>query len=236
MRRHRNLLLTAAAAIAATGIVAGGVAIADLDEKTMLSNPPGEPPFAGPGPPNDPQKKAEREFFDRYHAWLDSPAAQGLDLRSLRRGTLLADFLPGQPSLEAAVAAADLIVLGEAVEYKFGSWGSSVTLKVESMLKGEAGNTITVSLPGGPQPKNLAFTEVTLVEGDAAPILLPGDRAMLFLRRSSSGDGLGVQPYSGHYRIDSTNKVRPLPQNAFGLAVSGMEVEAFSAVIRQRLR
>lgn len=227
-----------AVAVTATAIASGGVALAAVDsnDKARLASPPGAAALASPARPEDPNKKAEKEFFLRYNAWLDSPVAQNLDLRSLPRDFLMADFLPSEASLDAATARADLIVLGEAVDYKFGSWGSSVTLKVEAVLKGQMATTVTVSLPGGPQPDNADFTKATLVEGEAAPILLPGDRALLFLQRSPDGKRLSVQPYSGYYRVDPSGKVHPLTGNTFGGGLDGTDIAQFTVAVAQRVR
>lgn len=235
LMKRRSHVLVVGAAVAA--FAAGGVALAaaGTDEKARLSNPRGAAPFAGPAGPNDPNKAAEKVFFERYAAWLDSPVAQSMDLRSLPRATLTAEFLPSEPSLDAATAKADIIAVGEAVDYKFGSWGSSVTLKVETIFKGEPASTLTVSLPGGPQPDNLEFTKATLVEGEATPILLPGDRALLFLQRSADRKRLSVQPYSGHYRVDAVGTVRPLAGNRFGRGLEGMTLVDLVAAIRQRV-
>lgn len=226
------------ALVVATALAGGGVALAasGSNQTSRLSNPPDASALASPSRPEDANKKAEKEFFERYYAWLDSPAAQSMDLRSLPRGVMLADFLPGEATLDAATARADFIVIGQAIDYNFGSWGSSVTLKVESVLKGQAATMLTVSLPGGPQPANADFTKATLVEGEAAPILLPGDRALLFIQRSADGEEVSVQPYSGHFRVDPMGRVHPLAGNAFGRDLDGADVAQFSMAIAQRVR
>lgn len=230
-RRH---LLGILAFVTAT-LALGAVAVGGTPDKANLANPPGGAKFASPGPPDDAQKAAEKAYFDRYFTWLDSPEAQALDVRSLPRALLTAEFKPSEPTLEVAIARSDVIVHGEAIQYSFGSWGSSMTLKVEAVLKGKAGSAITVSLPGGPQPKNLEFTDVLLAEGEASPILLPGDRAMLLLQRSADGADFSVQAYSGQYRIDSSDKVSALPGNTFGRTVAGMNITDFVGTIRQHV-
>lgn len=224
----------ATATIAAAGVASGMIG-SGSEVKRRMAEPPGAPAFASPAAPDDPNKAAERDFFERYNAWLDSPAAQSLDVRTLPRAFLMAEFLPSQRNLDAAIARADVIALVEAMEYKFGSWGSSVTLKVESLLKGPSATTLTVSLPGGPQPRNLEFTEAKLVEGEAAPILLPGDRAVLFLERSRDGERLNAEPYSGHYRVDASNKIQALPGNSFRRDVDAMNVDDFMRTVRERM-
>lgn len=221
--RRRHLIAAAAAVVVAVAAV-GGVALATAPSATT------------PAAPDDPNKAAERDFYARYLAWLDSPAAQDLDVRALPKRNIAASYLGGEPTFDAAVAKADVVALGRVTEYKFGSWGASATLQVENPLKGEAlaGGTLTVSLAGGPFPDE-SFTTAVLAEAEAAPALLPGDRAVLLLQRSPDGRGFDVQPFSGHYRLDPSDRVRALPGNAFGREVEGMNVGDFTREVRQRV-
>lgn len=241
MTRYRVALAAAAvAAAAATGVVggvalAGGMALGGSDEKAKLANPPGGPEFA-PSDLDNPRRAALKESMERVSAWLDSPAAQALDVRSLPRANMLSLGVGGEQTLGAAVDKADVIAVGEVVEYKFGRWGSSITLHVESTLKGKHASTLVVPLPGGPYPRDREHKDVYLVEAENVPILLPGDRAMLFLDQSAEDGRFDVQPSSGHYRLDKANKVRPLPSNPFAQAVDGMKLADFVRDIRPRVR
>lgn len=189
-------------------------------------SPPDSPT---PDPTDQSNLQGEATFDQRYKAWLDSAAAHSLDLRSLPRGILAANYFGGQSTLAQAVAHADTIVVGQVSTYDFGSWGSSSTIAVDTMLKGNRATTVTFDVPGGPQPTNISFTAAQLVQSEAAPILLPGDRAVLLFDRAPDGH-LYVQPFTGLYTIQGT-LVQALAENPFGSTVNGESLATFIATV-----
>lgn len=135
-------------------------------------------------------------------------------------------------TLPEAVARADRIVVGRVSHYTFGSWGSSISVVCESTLKGPATPTVTVPVAGGPFPADATFSTAVLMESEAAPVLLPGKRAVFFLEASPPDGGLWIQGFSGQYEVVG-GAVQPVSGNPFGDSIRGMSLADFVARIRQ---
>lgn len=65
-----------------------------------------------------------------------------------------------------------------------------------------------------------------LVYAADAPLLLSGDRAILFLERAADHDEWFIQSFTGMYRIER-GVVQPLDGNPFRGEVDEMRVETF---------
>ena len=59
------------------------------------------------------------------------------------------------------------------------------------------------------------FDHPSLVVSEAAPMLFPGDRAVLLLEPADDKGHLRIQNFSGEYRSDLAKKVRSTPKNHF---------------------
>lgn len=142
------------------------------------------------------------EFQARYEQWLAQFVGSGRDPRALPKRELAAIYTPPKPDLATAVDAAELIVVGNTVSVRFEATTSAlVTFAVEQVLKGVAGPTVTIQQAGGPMPDR-AWGGGTLAIAANAPLLLPGDRAILFLHRDTGGTYY-VQSFTGMYRIEN---------------------------------
>jgi hypothetical protein len=75
----------------------------------------------------------------------------------------------------------------------------------------------------------------SLAYAENDPLLLPGDRALLFLQYDKNIDNYYVQSSSGHYLISDEGKLSVLELNAFGASVSGQTVDQFAATIASLL-
>lgn len=109
-----------------------------------------------------------------------------------------------------------------------------VTLKIDRVLKGSTGSTLEIAMGGGPAPAG-NWDEVHLVFDENAPLLLPGDRAVLFLEYEDSIQSYLVQSFSGEYLVDSAGNVQALEINPFAAEVNGRSLDEFAAVIESTL-
>ncbi len=137
---------------------------------------------------------ASDAFFSKLAQWRTQFSSPPYNLRPLPRypGNSLYD--PPQPTLSAALDHADLVVLATASAVRFDSdavLGARVTLKIERTLKGSTSPTLEIPMGGGPEPAG-TWEEVILGYEENAPLLLPGDRAVLFLEYDERTKSYGV--------------------------------------------
>lgn len=201
------------------------------DDPAVKASFAAQPAVAAPSSDPNRDKVAEADFFARYNAYLDSPAAANLDLRALPRGVLSADYPAGAATLREAVSDATTIVVGQATGYRLSSHGNTIEFRVDRVLKGPATTSLAFVVPGGPQPIDNAFTQFSLVEAESAPFLLPGDSAVLFLQTSQDGSHLYPAPSTGTYTFDAGNMMQALSGNPFSATVNGTPLSAFQAEI-----
>ncbi len=90
---------------------------------------------------------------------------------------------PAAFSLPAAAEMADLIVVGTARAVQFRADGDTlVTFAVERSLKGAADEAVVIAVAGGLRPAADGRGAPALTDSADVPLLLPGERAVLFLR------------------------------------------------------
>ena len=132
-------------------------------------------------------------------AVIDGLMRQGIDLHELpRRDSFMIHFgLPAE-DLAAAVHRSHLIVVGTAGGMRAVSRSSvEVEFAVERTLKGEVRSVIAINFLGG--PCNLPGWGLFLAEAGAMRLLLPGDRAVVFLEQwwVMGGVRYTVLPFAG---------------------------------------
>lgn len=175
---------------------------------------------------------SQKEFETRLSQWLAQFNSPDADLSSLPKVPLSADYPPPYPTLAEAAKAADAIVVGTAQGVSFEpQWQASVTISVQQVIKGAPPATLTLRQGGGPQPY-LDWTSAVLAVADADPLLLPGDRALLFLKAGAVTGSYEAQPWTGHYRVSDGGKVSALPQNPFASDVEGLSLNALAAKVQ----
>lgn len=159
-------------------------------------------------------REGQAKYEADYAAWVTSEAGLkfAAEVRKLPQAPVLALSVPGQPSLAAAVAAADVIVLGEVTAIRWAGHGSVTTFAVQSTAKGSAGPTLEFDQGIGLAPLP-SYAEPSLQIGPATPALLPGDRAILLLETDPGGT-LQVQPVSGVF-VSRKGKVAAVKANRF---------------------
>jgi len=106
-----------------------------------------------------------------------------------------------EPTLTDAARAADQIAVGEVTDVDFKVEGVSVVSFHISRRIGPASgkaltgpDEITILQAGGPEPADADWHGMVLSEAEADPLLLPGDRALLFLRADGSRYYVAVGP------------------------------------------
>jgi hypothetical protein len=125
---------------------------------------------------------------------------------------------------------------------------AEVTLAVERVLKphwATVGALVTVLMGGQLVPdydllnetyrtpqetwvlKELGYSEV-------APLLLPGDRALLFLELGSD-NRYSVQSVTGQYAVGADEKLQALPGNPFAPVADGKPLDEFLAAVAEAL-
>lgn len=208
-----------------------------LGAPTAVSDPksgPRENPDAGL---TDEQRHAKytslsAAFWTRYEVWVVEFNAADIDLRTLEQAEVESSWLPPEPTLAEAVSKAETIVEVEAIEIAFGAHSSAAIFEVRSTLKGTANGRIRVEKNGGVYPRDdWSFEGAILGSAPNAPLLLPGDRAVLFLAKDVNLDVIVIQPGSGFYRVES-GVIVPLEMNPFGGEVTGMTVAEFALAVR----
>jgi hypothetical protein len=168
-------------------------------------------------------EKKWNAYLEKYESWLADVNSQNLDFRSVERVRLEGMFEAPHGSLREAAKHASLIVLATVDRVEFApSLTAKVHLRVEKTLKGVATPELVVIQQGGPQPHDQDWQGIVLAESDVAPLLLPGDRALLFL--DQDGGQYYVQAHTGELRIANDHvtalKTHPARASLDGKTVS----------------
>ena len=174
---------------------------------------------------------ARDAFNARYQAWLASLDFATINYSGLDRAPLNAYYdAPAEPSLSAAKAKADLIVLGNVRSIRPTAFdGTYVTLDVDSSIKGAAASTVVIHQGGGLRPTP-DWKGMYIAYAEDAPLLIPQDRAMVFLYRAQSG-ALEIQSFTGLYR-SKAGRLSSVPGNPFAASVDGTSETAFTAAVK----
>ncbi len=243
---QKRVLGVAGAAVVLGGIAASGLALADggnpdggsAPAATVVASDPKTLPRDNPDAGLTDEERhakyasARESFWTRYEAWAEAFNDSNIDLRTLEQAEVDGSWLAPEPTLAVAALKAELIVEVESVEMDFGAHGSSTIFEVHSTLKGETGSRIRVEIVGGLFPQaDWSFESAILGSAPNAPLLLPGDRAVLFLAKDAHRDVYVIQPGSGFYWVEA-GAIVPLEMNPFGGDVAGMTVAEFGEAVR----
>lgn len=152
--------------------------------------------------------------------------AKGGDPKLLPRAHRMAVASAPPQTLKEALQAADLVVSGEVLDTDFVGKshkempGNLVQFRVSESMKGEAKGILSIQQPGNievdPSTGNLV-----LGYSDYAPVMFPGERYLLFLKRVEGTDRFYVLPYVGQYGLDAEGRLAPLEGNPFAADVTG---------------
>ena len=157
--------------------------------------------------------------------------------RTLERVPVNASYAGGKPTLREAVKDASLVVVGRVTKAEFEAFaGTHLTVEVQSAVKGpaRAGTSIRVWMGGGPFPDQ-EFKAGTLAIYENAPLLLPGDRALLLLEGPLPPGEYYPESSTGLYNLEG-GVARALEANPFGAQVDGLPEAAFKAMVEAEAR
>lgn len=219
-----------------TGIGIGLVVF--LASSIMLAAAAGEK--MAPGDPDagltDSQRQqiysAGRDSFNfRYESWVASLDPSTIDYGVLDRAPLLALYAAPEPTLGAAKARSALIVLGIVRSIRLTAFdGTYVTLDVVGVVKGNAPGTILIHQGGGLRPSP-DWKGMFIADALDAPLLVPKDRALVFLQKGSAG--FEIQGFTGLYR-SKLGKLSAVEGNPFAGTVNGaLEADFITTVKAQ---
>jgi hypothetical protein len=171
-------------------------------------------------------------FNARYDRWLASLDLAAIDYGALQRHNIMALYEPPEPSLGAAKIRAEVIALGNVRSIRPTAFdGTYVTLNVDAVIKGKPTTSIVLYQGGGLRPTP-DWKGMFIADAMNAPLLLPGERAMVFLQRNRSGS-LEIQSFTGLYRSNS-GRVVSVRGNPFAARVDGtLERDFVAAVVAQ---
>lgn len=175
----------------------------------------------------------------KYINWVNDFIASGQDPRELPRSPSSAIAPESPQSLDVAVARADIILTGVVTEATFevvppddpsgfAFVRGKALIAIENTLRGTAAKEIAILQFGGPEP-NSDWKTGSLLYLEAAPLLLEGDRALLFIKKDELG--YSVQAWTGTYLVDNEDKVDAIAGNPFEASVEAKTLSEFSEEI-----
>jgi hypothetical protein len=163
---------------------------------------------------------ADRIAYQRAHPtpyqvglnkWFASDFVRSLDLHSLPQSPSGADPARGYASLQESIDHADLIVLGQ-VESVRPTGLLRTTFRVDRAVKGDPGRALTFDQVARLDPFP-DWGHPQLVYSVDAPLLLPGDRALLMLEINPNVGPLIIN-FSGEYR-STAGRISTVKDNLF---------------------
>jgi hypothetical protein len=178
-------------------------------------------------------QSSRAQFEARYENWLASLDLSKIPYRSLKHLDELGLYDPPAPSFVDATARADVIVLGTVRSIRPTTFdGSYATLDIKRAIKSSPATTLVVHQGGGLRP-TADWKGMFIADAPAAPLLLPGDRVMVFLQHGAEGK-LDIQAFSGLYHLES-GRVASVRGNPFAAQIDGKSESAFISVIQGAL-
>jgi len=175
--------------------------------------------------------KSREDFWARLPGWIEDFNTSSVDPRALPKAALNSRSDEPRPDLASAVADTDIVVLGKAMGIRFEGTGDAlIAFSVERSAKGPDLAEVSVLQNGGPQPYP-DWTSPTLGIDESNPLLLPGDRALLFLYYDESDGQYQIQPWTGHYQVDAEGTLSALEGNPFAASAAGRRAEEFLSTI-----
>lgn len=167
--------------------------------------------------------------------------------RRLERVDMAISYATPPGTLATALAKAELAVNGtvETSQFQIRADGlvyTFVTMVVDESFKGslKPGDRLTFMQSGGPvvYPSPHGDREPQLLQAKADPILLPGDRATVFLARADytpEGIFVAAWPFTSQYRQEG-GRVTAVPGNPFAAEVTGLPASSFAERIAEATR
>ena len=161
------------------------------------------------------------QFEAHYARWVSQLNVGALPLSSLPHYDMTGTVLPPKQSLLEAQRAADVIVEGTVLSIAPDPqpFGTSVLLGVERAVRGEVGSAVVVRQGSHLEPTP-DWSRTVIVDAEWEPLLLPGQRVILFLNAGRQVGQYVVQAFTGMYHVDN-GQVTSLKDNPFAHSVNG---------------
>lgn len=177
---------------------------------------------------------AARSYSDTcYAAWFANLDISTIDFTTVEKGGSDALYTPPEnTTLGAAVRDADLIVDATFDSIAFKDVPGSqlvVTMHITRTLKGSSPTTVKVIQTSQLAPQKDWHTPI-LVEEWPAPLILPGDRLILFLKTQPDGM-FAVESFTGMYYVHPDNTVAALGNNPFHTSIDRTSLTSFADTI-----
>ncbi len=173
------------------------------------------------------------EFEAHYQSWLASLDLSKVPYRSLQHRDELGLYDPPAPTLADATARADVIVLGTVRSIRPTAFdGSYSTLDIKQAIKGSPVTTLIVHQGGGLRPTP-DWKGMFIADAPDAPLLLPGDRVVVFLQQRGEGN-VDIQAFSGLYHVESGSTVSA-KGNPFATQIDGKSESGLISAIQGAL-
>ncbi len=163
-----------------------------------------------------------QQFETHYSQWVTRLDVTTLNWSSLRHGSMMGQVLPPPQSLRDAEDRSPSIVVGSVSKITPDPqpYGTTVSFHVERAIKGGAAADINIWQSAHLEPTD-DWTSAVIVDAEWAPLLLPGDRYVLFLAPSKEPGKYTVQDFTGTYRV-LNGQIQGLPGNPFAESVNGL--------------
>jgi hypothetical protein len=221
-RQYVNLKLTLLAALLVAALIGGWAVLNQTPTSSQTPTPEerlaekiehynatkNQPPTMDPTAIAEKDARQQRQIAasqEEHARWLEDFKTRDVDLRSLAWLESGAFYDAGPSTIEEAVREAAAIVSGTATQVEFRASGFSTTALVQfhvaEVIAGTAEDVIELVLGGGPV-RNLRTGEAALAYNAPAPLLLPGDEAILILNAHPRNPGVLVpQSFTGINKI-----------------------------------
>ena len=174
----------------------------------------------------DQNDQLQRDFVARFQLQMrDASKLQWVGIMALADDPVY--------TFDDAVRYADLIVVGTVKRADFGFKGlvgaTRLVVQPSEVLMGSRPKELIVLQMGGPM---IQGNQEVLAQAEADPILLPGDRALLFLVANDNvvKGTFGIIPWAGSYSL-ATGAPVPVEGNRFAEDVRGLSLADFRARI-----
>lgn len=250
MKRTRRIGTLIALIVALVALSAVGFAAAVTGQNTATPIPKTIPPDPDQNLTTSQRATAYTQGFRDHMArrtqFIQNFQASGQDPAKLPRITKAASYVPPQSSLAEALKNADLVIDGTVTKVTFSPTSVTVaTVQVNGLQKASpaAVQRLGVAQPtqvqvalGYTVEPDLSYASARLVVPENEPVLLPGDRAKLFLQPAqSNSNGFYIQSWTGGYAINGSGNIVPVPGNPFASQVQGLTVAQFTSLVTSEL-
>src|SRR5450759_1060860 len=152
----------------------------------------------------------------KYEAWIADLDVSTLNLAKLPRKEQMVELKAPPATFAQSVTAADSVVRGKVTGIRPTTEGTWVTMRVEKVLKAKGKPGTVTFLQGSTFEPNTDWTGAVILDSPGGPLLLPGDRALVFLTTHPDGT-LSLREPAGMYLIDAKGTAHAAGYNPYAV-------------------